>query len=169
MSPSTSAASHPLMRPLLATAVLICASGAAWFVAAQQQPTGPAMHPAEFAMRAFMAPIEESAVVRDGPASNDVWLFSGASFEAAAERARKAISTRQELPGGVRVAAWTYMEPTRSYWLELEGGTDVRVQMSRHLDGTLFILRGAGRADQAPRWAPPYRPLPIDLPHGPVR
>lgn len=148
----------------------LLALGAMGLVATASPPQrAQTMHPAEFALRAFCAPIDDSVMVRDGPARTDVWLFSDIPFTTLAERVRKAISSRAALPGGLSFAGWTYMEPTRSYWIELNGQQTVRVFLSRHLDGSLLIIRGAGSARSAGHWAPPYRPPTINLPHGPVR
>jgi hypothetical protein len=154
-------------RLAVAAIVVALVCGAAWYSVAQQ--AGAGMHPVEFALRAYCGPIADRIVVRDGPGKNDIWLFSSASFDEIAARVQRAISGRKELPGGLRFGSWTYIEPTKSYWIDMAGSAQTRVFMSRHLKGTLLVLHEIGNAAQAPSWTPPYRPLPIDLPHGPVR
>lgn len=165
----TSTGLTPTRKRWLAVAVVCVVSAIALLPLAQQAPAPGSMSPEEFALSAYCGPITDRTVVRDGPASLDVWLFSSASFEDTADRIRRAISGRKELPGGVQVGSWTYMEPTRSYWVDLAGTSKARVLLTRHLKGSLLIVQGVGKVSEAPAWTPPYRPLPLDLPHGPVR
>ncbi|GEM_PF-2748210 len=161
------ARSRATLGALFASALLL---GSAVYVrAGDQAKTAAQMHPVEFAMRAFAAPIRDRTVIRNGPAQLDVWLFAGVKFETFAERVRSAISARRKLVGDVTIDRWTYFEPTRSYWLDIGGPHPGRVWMSRHADATLIIIPKVGDTASARPWTPPYRPLPIDLPHGPIR
>lgn len=167
MRTSTSIGRWGKKQVALAAVVTAVICGAAWYGTAQQSATG--MHPVEFALRAHCGPIDDRIAVRDGPGKTDIWLFSTTSFNEIAARVQRAISSGKELPGGLKFGNWTYIEPTKSYWIEIVGSAPTRVFMSRHLKGTLLIVHGIGRTDEAPQWTPPYRPLPIELPHGPVR
>ncbi len=129
----------------------------------------PTVGPAEVAVRTVVGNVKDRIVVRDGPAQIDVWLFCEMSFDKMSEQIRGAISTRRALVGGFRISHWTWIEPDRTYLIDLVGPKQLRIRMTRHLKGTLLILPGIGSAKDAPRWTPPYRPLPLNMPHGPVR
>lgn len=121
----------------------------------------------EEAILPLVDPVGKRFVLRNEQNLHDVWLISTLNFEKVAEAVRQAISTKRALPGGLRVDHWTWLEPDRSYVLELAGGTKpYRMRLTRHLNGSLLELENAGVPADAPRWAPPYRPRPILLPHG---
>jgi len=64
----------------------------------------------------------------------------------------------------------TWLDPDQTWWVDVEGGgRTLRMAVSRHRKGTRFVLRGLGQKRDVAPWAPPYRPLPINLPHGPLR
>lgn len=156
-----------LIAAALALPTLICASLIGQAGADSPSATA-AVDPAEFAVRTFAATVDDRIVVRDGPAQLDVWLFAKVPFAELADRIRNAISTKKQLVGGYSFEGWTWIEPDRTYLIDVVGPTKVRVRMSRHLDGTLLVLPELGKAADAARWTPPYRPTPINMPHGPV-
>ena len=130
----------------------------------------PHIDPAETALGLFAQPIRSRRVVRSDSNDLDVWLVSDASFETTGARLRRAAAVSLALPGGFKVVRATWLDPDQTWWVDAEGGDRAfRMTASRHRKGTLFVLRGLGHKADAPPWAPPYRPLPINLPHGPLR
>lgn len=124
----------------------------------------------EMAVGLLAEPLLRRTVIRNDQNLYDVWLISKLDFEKASEVYRQAISAKRPLSGGLRIERWTWIEPDRSYVLDVAGGEKpCRLRLSRHLAGALLELENAGVARDAPRWAPPYRPRPILLPHGMTR
>lgn len=122
---------------------------------------------AEAAAAEWVGPLEQRHVVRNGDGGLDVWLIGAAKFDDAVEAVRRALSAKKALQGGWRVDKWTYLEPDRSYLLDLSGSDmPLRMRLTRHLTGSLIELQQAGVAAEAPRWTPPFRPLPVLLLHG---
>ncbi len=159
--------------------VLVAAALAPWCATAlAQEPetTQEAAEPSatrgqlEIAVSPLTEPLLRRTVVRNDQNQYDVWLISSLDFEKSSERYRQAISTKQALSGGLRIERWTWIEPDRSYVLDVTGGEKpYRLRLTRHLGGALLELENAGAAKDAPRWAPPYRPRPLLLPHGVTR
>ncbi len=124
----------------------------------------------ESAFLPLVEPLKHRVVIRNEQNLYDVWLVSGLDFEKASELYRQAISAKRPLSGGLRIERWTWIEPDRSYVLDVGGGEKpYRLRLTRHLGGSLLELENAGVARDAPRWAPPYRPRPVLLPHGTTR
>ncbi len=124
----------------------------------------------ELAVGPLAEPLQRRLVFRNDQNLYDVWLVSKLDFEKASEIYRQAISAKRPLSGGLRIERWTWIEPDRSYVLDIVGGEKpYRLRLTRHLGGSLLELENAGAARDAPRWAPPYRPRPVLLPHGITR
>jgi hypothetical protein len=124
----------------------------------------------ESAILPLAEPLKRRVVIRNEQNLYDVWLISSLDFEKASEVYRLAISAKRSLSGGLRIERWTWIEPDRSYVLDVSGGEKpYRLRLTRHLNGSLLELENAGVARDAPRWAPPYRPRPLLLPHGSTR
>ncbi|MSP91032.1 MAG: hypothetical protein EXR79_04385 [Myxococcales bacterium] len=131
-------------------------------------PVAAERDPAEIAVTPLLAPVRARRVVRADPA--DLWLVTDTDFDRVVALAQKWVSARRPLDGGLRLERFTFLEPDRSYVLELAGGArPARLRLSRHLDGALLELQQVGDPREAPRWAPPWRPPPVVLWHGPVR
>lgn len=163
--------SLPLSR-LALSLLLGLAMGVAAVPAVSQaaEPLPPPRTEVEAAARAVVEPVERRLVVRGETGTYDVWLVSGLDFDQAVESARRAISSKQRFGQGFFIERWTWLEPDRSYLVDLGGGTRPwRMRLTRHLTGSLLEVLGAGEAAEAPRWTPPYRPRPVLLTHGPVR
>ena len=121
----------------------------------------------ELSVTPLLDPIARRSVLRNDQNLYDVWLVSKADFEKVAEAVRLAISAKRPLAGGLKLDRWTWLEPDRSYVVDVTGGRKpLRFRLTRHLNGALVELFDAGVATDAPRWAPPYRPRPLLLPHG---
>jgi hypothetical protein len=121
----------------------------------------------EVAMSELAGPLVRRAVVRNEQNLYDVWLISKLDFEKTSEVFRQAISAKRPLSGGLRIERWTWIDADRSYVLDVAGGAKpYRVRLTRHLGGAMLELESVGAAKDAPRWAPPYRPRPVLLPHG---
>ncbi len=155
----------------LARALLIVAVAAAgWWMADSAIGTPrPSSHPAEQAVRQLGKTVIERQVVRADSGQFDVWMFSDAPFKLLLERARFVMTNAVQLRGEFKVEALQVSEHDRSVEARLIGPKPVKVWLSAHLSGSLLVIRGAGSAAEAPPWAPPYRPLPLELPHGPIR
>ncbi len=126
--------------------------------------------PLETAVLSLAEPVTRRVVVRNEQNLYDVWLISKLAFEATGEAFRQAVSAKRTLPGGLHVASLTWIAPDRSYVLDVVGGDKpYRLRLTRHLAGSMLELENAGVARDAPRWAPPYRPRPLLLPHGMMR
>jgi hypothetical protein len=139
-------------------------------LAARPTPPPELRSPLETALRTVSGPIEARRVVRDASGSVDVWLLASQGFDAAAELARAAVSSRRDLAAGHRLTRFTWIEPDRSYLIDLAGqGRTWRVRLTAHLQGTLWQIEGGGDVSEAPRWAPTWRPAPVLLRHGPAR
>ena len=124
----------------------------------------------EAALTPLCEPLARRVVVRNDDNLYDVLLIAKLDFEKAAEVFRQAISTKRTLANGLRIERWTWIEPDRSYVLDIVGGEKpYRVRLTRHLAGAMLELDNVGAARDAPRWAPPYRPRPVLLPHGTSR
>lgn len=124
----------------------------------------------ELAVSPLAEPLLRRLVFRNDQNLYDVWLISKIDFEKASELYRQSISAKRSLAGGLRIERWTWIEPDRSYVLDIAGGEKpYRLRLTRHLAGSLLELENAGVARDAPRWAPPYRPRPVLLPHGAAR
>ena len=155
----------------LLIAAMLCASAPA---AAQENDASADKEAAaatrgelEVALTALTDPVARRVVVRNEQNQYDVWLISKLDFEKVSEVFRQAISAKRTLSGGLRIERWTWIDADRSYVLDVVGGVKpYRVRLTRHLAGAMLELEGAGAARDAPRWAPPYRPRPILLPHG---
>jgi hypothetical protein len=123
--------------------------------------------PLEAAVATWIAPVAQRLVVRNADGGLDVWLVGAGPFDAAMQAVRKAASARTTYDGGARAHGWTYLEPDRSYLVEAVVGEDpVRLRLTRHVTGTLVELQQTGTAAEAPRWVPPFRPLPVLMLHG---
>jgi hypothetical protein len=130
----------------------------------------PARTQAELAVSPLVEVVKARRTLRGDGGLHDVWLVSDGDFDHLAERARTWVSARKALDGGMRLERFTFLEPDRSYVLELAGGgRSWKLRLSRHLQGSLLELPGLGAAADAPRWAPPWRPEPPLLFHGPLR
>ena len=124
----------------------------------------------ESAIGPLVEPLKRRVVLRNEQNLYDVWLISGLDFEKASEVYRQAISAKRTLSGGLRIERWTWLEPDRSYVLDVAGGEKpYRLRLTRHLAGALLEMEGVGAARDSARWAPPYRPRPVLLPHGITR
>jgi len=172
---------HPLAVPVAIDrrAQLACLVGAAIIACAApghaENPTPPATGGVAAttdigaALTPLVEPIKSRRVVRHGLIRADVWLISELGFDDTATRVQKAISTQMELSGGFKLARWTYIDADRSYRLDVTGPRAVRVRLTKHLQGTLWELESQGDVREAGKWAPPFRPRPIPLFHGPLR
>ncbi len=134
-----------------------------------QADSGPREHPAEAALTLFVQPIVARRVVRNDDGGYDIWLHGDADFEKVRKRIRDAASVHLELPGAWRIAKATWLDADRSWWLDLDGNGELRVRVPRDAAGTLMELKDAGLRTDAPPWAPPFAPLPLNLVHGPIR
>ena len=140
-----------------------------WFVGRAAGNAPADAHPAEAAIQQLGKDITERLVVRDDGGGYDVWLRSNAPFDKILERARFVAANGVALRGGYRLGAISVAEHDASVTTPLKGPTPVTLYMSADMAGSLLILRGAGKAKGTQAWAPPYRPLPLELPHGPIR
>ena len=114
-----------------------------------------------------MAPLQQRLVVRNGDGGLDVWLVGATAFEVAVETVKRAVAARKTLDGGITLQRWTYLEPDKSWLLDLQVADEaLRLRLTRHVTGSLFELQQTGTAAEAPRWTPPYRPQPVYLLHG---
>ncbi|MCO4760417.1 MAG: hypothetical protein KC502_02860 [Myxococcales bacterium] len=149
--------------------VLTFTSLATGLVLAGDRPS-PTISAAERAITLFAKPVSSRLVVRADSNDLDVWLISNVAFAKSGERLSAAAAARLALPGGFAVQRATWLEPDGTWWVDVMGqGKKLRVLAKRHGKGTLFVLRGLGHSSDAQPWAPPYRPLPLNLPHGPLR
>lgn len=132
-------------------------------------PTAP-KSALEAAVHGLLKPVQQRITVRNDAGSYDLWLVSGLDFDRVTEYFRAAISAKKQLGPGLRVQPWTYLEPDRSYLMDLTGASrPYRLRLTRHLAGTMLEMLDAGEASDAPRWSPAYRAKPILLLHGAVR
>ncbi len=152
-----------LQRATVAVVVLLSASG----VRADDPELG--VHPVETAVTPMVGPIRGRQVLRNDDGGYDVVLRGATAFAKVNERVEGVVEVGLELPGGWKIAKATWVEGERAWWLDLEGHDQVRARLTRDLDGVQVELRDCGRAKDAPTWAPPYAPLPVSLPHGPLR
>lgn len=121
----------------------------------------------EVALVPVVEQVAKRLVLRNEQNLHDVWLVTRTDFEKVSEAIRQAISSKRALSGGLRIERWTWLEPDRSYVVDVAGGRKPwRFRLTRHMGGALLELYDAGAASDAARWAPPYRPKPILLPHG---
>lgn len=174
-SPRLSAVGVLVFELLMPAAALILSVPTA-AVAQEPAPAGPESGVGgirgdlELAVTEMLQPLARRLVFRDDQNAYDVWLVAKLDFEQTAENFRQAISAKRQLASGFRIDRWTWLEPDHSYVIDVLGGPRPhRLRLTRHLTGALLELGGAGAADDAPRWAPPYRPRPILLPHGVAR
>ena len=114
-------------------------------------------------------PIRQRKVVRVGRERADVWLFSGRSFDALKQRIGRIIDAALELPSGHRLQRWGAMDDANTFEIQVKGSEVARVRIHRHLDGALVIIAGIAKTAKMPPWLSPYRPAPVNLPHGPLR
>ncbi len=132
-------------------------------------PTAP-KSALEAAVHPLLKPVLQRLTVRNDAGSYDLWLVSGLDFDRVTEYFRAAISAKKQLGPNLRVQPWTYLEPDRSYLMDLTGASrPYRLRLTRHLSGTMLEMLDAGEASDAPKWAPAYRAKPILLLHGAVR
>lgn len=130
---------------------------------------GPRRHPAEEGLGLFIAPIALRQVVRNDDGGYDIWMHGEAEWALVRGRFEQATKVGFEMPGGWRIAKALWLDADRSYWLDLTGPGELRVRATRDGSGTLLELRDAGLRADAPPWAPPFAPLPLNLVHGPIR
>lgn len=151
---------------LLALCVLISLG---WFVGGAAGDAPADAHPVEAAAEQLGKAITARIVVRDDRGGHDVWLRSNAPFDKLLERARFVAAHGVALRGGYRLGAIQVAEHDGSVTTSLTGATTLTLFMSADLNGSLLVLRGVGKASGTAAWTPPYRPLPLELPHGPIR
>ncbi|MSQ82954.1 MAG: hypothetical protein EXR77_08560 [Myxococcales bacterium] len=121
----------------------------------------------ETAVSSWVAPLQQRLVVRNGDGGLDVWLIGATAFEVAVETVKRAVAARKTLDGGITLQRWTFLEPDKSWLLDLQVADEaLRLRLTRHVTGSLFELQQTGTAAEAPRWTPPYRPQPVYLLHG---
>ena len=121
----------------------------------------------EVAIGALVEPLARRVVVRNDQNLYNVWLISKLDVEKAYQACLNAVSANRRLAGNLRIERVTPIDADRSYVLDVVGGQKpYRVRLTRHLGGSMLELENAGAARDAPRWAPPYRPRPVLLPHG---
>ncbi len=157
------------MRKSLAAVAGVVASLSVGLALAGDLPP-PNIHPAEAAFTLFAKPVVRRTVVRGDRQALDVWLVSKQPFAKTGERLQQAAAVQLTLPHGYKVVRATWLDADQTWWVDLVGGThEVRARVSRHRDGSLLVLGGLGHKRDAKPWAPPYKPLPINLPHGPIR
>lgn len=130
---------------------------------------GPRAHPAEAGLSLFLAPLEYRQVVRNEDGGYDIWMHGGAKWGKVRGRLEAASKVGFEMPGGWRIQKAVWLDADRSFWLDLSGPGELRVRATRDGEGALFELRDAGLKEDAPPWAPPFTPLPLNLVHGPIR
>ncbi len=130
---------------------------------------GPRAHPAEEGLALFLAPLEHRQVVRNEDGGYDIWMHGGAKWAQVRGRLEAANKVAFEMPGGWRIQKAVWLDADRSFWLDLNGPGELRVRATRDGEGALFELRDAGLKEDAPPWAPPFTPLPLNLVHGPIR
>jgi len=154
---------------LLSTLLLLLPLGVFARVPRDVLPTA-AKSAVEAAVQGMLKPVRQRLTVRNDAGSYDLWLISGLDFDRVTEYFRAAISAKKQLGPGLQVQPWTYLEPDRSYLMDLTGASrPYRLRLTRHLAGTMLEMLDAGEASDAPRWSPAYRAKPILLPHGAVR
>jgi hypothetical protein len=126
--------------------------------------------PVEAAARALLGSVSTRRVVWNDRGGLDLWLVSTVDFDRAAELARATVSSRRILDEGFRLEGFTWLEPDRSYLMDLKGGSrQFRVRLTAHLSGSLLEVHEGGDSASAPAWTPTWRPRPVMLRHGPVR
>jgi len=124
----------------------------------------------ETAALSLASPVTQRRVVRNERGLYDVWLLTASDFEQVTRSVHQAVGGKRLVPGGLRFDRVTWLEPDRSYLVDLvSGGKFQKLRLSRHLQGSLLECADAGLASEAPRWTPPYHPRPLLLWHGPVR
>lgn len=124
----------------------------------------------ESAARALLGSVSARRVVGNDRGGFELWLVSTVDFDRAAELARATVSSRRTLDEGFRLEGFTWLEPDRSYLMDLKGGGRLfRVRLTAHLSGSLLEVHDGGDATSAPVWAPTWRPRPVLLRHGPAR
>ncbi len=155
--------------PMAFVGLLLVAVSGWWLTRDAVGTQPPAGHPSEPAARQLGKKVMQRFVVRTDAGGFDVWMISNAPFKRLAERAQFVAAGSVQLRGGYRLDGVQKNERDRSIRARLLGSSPVNISMVPQSDGSLLILHGAGSAAEAPPWAPPYRPLPLDLPHGPVR
>ena len=153
-------------QTLLLTA--LCLGLAAPVHAAAPSPTAPRTE-VEAAAQELVAPIQRRLTVRNDSGGYDVWLLTALNFEKATEAVRVAISSKRLFSNKFKMERWTYLEPDRSYLIDVSGGSrPYRLRLTRHMTGSLIEVQDAGEAADAPLWTPTYRAQPVLLPHGAI-
>jgi len=136
--------------------------------AAEPSPTAPRTE-IEAAAQELVAPVQKRLTVRNDGGGYDVWLLTALDFEKTTEAVRVAISSKRLFSNKFRMDRWTYLEPDRSYLIDVVGASrPYRLRLTRHVTGSLLEVQDAGEAADAPRWTPTYRAQPVLLPHGAV-
>ena len=160
-------AKHGKQARAVSALAAVCA-GIAPLSAHGEAPIEPKTAP-EAAAAVLLAPVQQRHVVRNADSGFDVWLIGAIDLRQAVANARRAIGTKQLLYAPFRLDRVTFLEHDQSFLLDLAGGERPwRLRLSQHLQGSLIEVQGAGEADDAPRWTPPFRPQPLYLLHGPV-
>lgn len=160
---------RPLQRRVAVGLLFGLVATFAWLANRADGDAAPDAHPAEAAAHQLGKEVTERLVVRGDAGQYDVWLRSNAPFEKLLERARFVAGNKVTLRGGYLLGPIHVAEHDGSVTTSLSGKPPAALFMSRDLGGSLLIVRGVGKAAGARPWAPPYRPLPLELPHGPVR
>lgn len=161
-----------LLLPLLLVLLV-----AALPAAAAEPPAAPAavdpLAPrteVEATLQALVGPIRRRHVVRNEAGRFDVWLVSELGFEPASKALHAAVGSKRPLGEGMRLEQVTWVEPDRSYRIEIAGGgRRLQARLTRHLKGALLECEDLGDPGDAPRWTPPWRTLPLLLWHGPAK
>ena len=123
----------------------------------------------EAAAQELLAPLGRRLTVRNDAGTHDVWLYSSLDFEKASEAFRVAISSKRLFSKVFRFERWTYLEPDRSYLIDVSGGSrPYRMRLTRHRGGSLLEVFEVGEIADAPRWSPTWRSQPVLLPHGAI-
>lgn len=154
-------------RQLLCAALCVASAALPWAVVASG--AGADRHPAELAAEQLGKQVTERLVVSDEEGGFDVWLFSDAPADKMRQRLELAQQAGVTLKGGYVVATLYEGDHDGSLTVALKGPNPLQLRVTPHLEGTLLVVPGVGRAGEAPAWAPAYHPLPISLPHGPLR
>jgi hypothetical protein len=124
----------------------------------------------EEAVQLLAEPVSRRLAVRSHDGSFDLWLVTRATLDQVTEQMRVAATSKRQLAGQFSLDRWTYVEPDHSYVVDILGASQpYKIRLTKHLQGALIEMVGAGESADAPRWSPPWRPQPLVFLHGPMK
>ena len=124
----------------------------------------------EEAVQVLAEPVSRRLAVRSYDGSFDLWLVTRATLDQVTEQMRVAATSKKQLAGQFSLDRWTYVEPDHSYVVDILGASQpYKIRLTKHLQGALIEMVGAGESADAPRWSPPWRPQPLVFLHGPMK